>query len=154
MWPTQVRYSLVLKETHEMNRVINVKLNIASWIFVVMAFILAVQGVIDGLPMHGFDQSWPDHARFHITWATASKVGFCITVGMIALIPFRKAERWSWWALLVFTVFGNISLLPAAIWQGSGPRAGFEIPIVIGLIALLAGLVLSFRVGFPSREVT
>jgi hypothetical protein len=154
MWQLQDSYSLVLKEAHEMNRVINVELNIASWIFVVMAFVLAVQGVIDGLPMHGFDQSWTDHARFHITWATASKVGFCITVGMIALIPFRKAERWSWWALLVFTVFGNISLLPAAIWQGSGPRAGFEIPIVIGLIALLAGLVLSFRVGFPSREDT
>jgi uncharacterized membrane protein len=63
MRPTQIRYSLVLKETHEMNRVINVKLNIASWIFVVMAFILAVQGVIDGLPMHGFDQSWPDQLK-------------------------------------------------------------------------------------------
>ncbi|MFT7043779.1 MAG: hypothetical protein ACJAW7_002542 [Candidatus Azotimanducaceae bacterium] len=73
---------------------------------------------------------------------------------MIALIPLRRAERWRWWALLVFTVFGNISLLPAATWQGSGPRAGFEIPISIGLIALLVGLVLSFRVGFPSRKDT
>jgi hypothetical protein len=27
----------------------------------------------------------------------------------------RKEERWSWWALLVFTVFGIISLLPAII---------------------------------------
>ena len=137
-----------------MSSVADVKLTIASWIFVVMAFVLAVQGVVDGLPMHGFDQSWPDHARFHITWATASKVGFCLTVGIIALIPFRKAERWSWWALLVFTVFGNLSLLPAAIWQGSGPRAGSEIPIAILFIALLVGLVLSFRVGFPNRKVT
>ena len=137
-----------------MSSVGDVKLNMASWIFVVMAFVLAVQGVVDGLPMHGFDQSWPDHARFHITWATASKVGFCLTVGIIALIPFRKAERWSWWALLVFTVFGNLSLLPAAIWQGSGPREGFEIPIAIAFIALLVGLVLSFRVGFPKKKGT
>jgi hypothetical protein len=55
---------------------------------------------------------------------------------------------------LVFTVFGNMSLLPSAIWLRCGPRAGFEIPIVIGLIALLAGLELSFRVGFSSREDT
>jgi hypothetical protein len=95
-----------------------------------------------------------EHTRFHITWATASKVGFCITFAMIALIPFRKAERWSCWALLVFTVFGNMSLLPSAIWLRSGPRAGFEIPIVIGLIALLAVLELCFRVGFSSREDT
>ena len=127
-------------------------LKIASWIFVVMAIVLAVQGAIDGLPMHGFDLSWPDHARFHVTWATASKVGFCITVALIALIPFRKAERWSWWALLVFTVFGNMSLIPSAMLQGSGPRAGFEVPIAIGLIALIVALALSFRVGFPVRE--
>ena len=132
----------------------DVKLNVAAWIFVVMAFILAVQGVVDGLPRHGFDQSWSDHARFHITWATASKVGFCLTAGIIALIPLRKAERWSWWVLLVFTVFGNMSLIPAAIWQGSGPRAGFEIPIAIGFVALLVALILSFRVGFPKRKTT
>ena len=33
------------------------KLNIAAGIFVVMAFVLAAQGVIDGLPLHGFDDS-------------------------------------------------------------------------------------------------
>jgi hypothetical protein len=137
-----------------MGSVSDKKLNVASWIFVVMAFVLAVQGVVDGLPMHGFDQSWPDHARFHITWATASKVGFCLTAGIIALIPLRKAERWSWWVLLAFTVFGNLSLIPAAIWQGSGPRAGFEIPIAIGFVALLLGLILSFRVGFPKKGAT
>ena len=130
------------------------KLNVAAWIFVVMAFVLGVQGIVDGLPMHGFDKSWPDHARFHVTWATASKVGFCITVGLIALIPFRRAERWSWWALLVFTIFGNLSLIPSAILQGRGPRAGFEAPIAIGFLALIVALALSFRVGFPVREDT
>jgi hypothetical protein len=129
----------------------DVRLSIAAWIFVVMAFVLAVQGVVDGIPMHGFDQSWPDHARFHLSWATASKVGYCLTIGVIAFIPLRRAERWSWWALLVFTVFANLSLVPAAIWQGSGPRAGFEIPIAVSFLALLVGLGLSFRVGFPRR---
>jgi hypothetical protein len=129
----------------------NRKLTVAAWIFVVMAFLVAFQGVFDGFRMHGFDQSWPDHARFHMTWATATTVGFCVTVALVALIPFRRGERWSWWALSIFTVFGNYSLIPAAIWQGSGPRAIFEIPIAIGFMALLIALILSFRVGIPKK---
>ena len=42
-----------------MNRVITLKPNIASWIFMAMAFVLAVQGVIDGLPMHGSNRAYP-----------------------------------------------------------------------------------------------
>jgi hypothetical protein len=129
------------------------KLVTASWMFVVMALVMAIQGVVDGLPMHGVDASWPDHARFHITWATASKVGFCLTVGIVALIPLRRAERWSWWVMLIFSVFGCMSLIPAAIWQGSGPRAIFELPIAVGFLVLVAALVLSFRVGFPVKDV-
>ena len=65
------------------------KLVTASWMFVVMALVMAIQGVVDGLPMRGVDASWLDHARFHITWATVSKVGFCLTVVIVALIPLR-----------------------------------------------------------------
>lgn len=130
------------------------KLNVAAWIFVLMAFVVGVQGIADGLPMHGFDKTWPDHARFHVTWATANKVGFCLTAAIVALIPLRRRERWSWWVLLIFTVLGNYALIPSAIWQGSGPRAGFEIPIAVGFLALLIALVLSFRVGFPKKAAT
>ena len=118
-----------------------------------MASVLAIQGVADGIPLHGFDQSWPDHARFHLAWATASKVGFCLTAAIVALIPLRQAERWSWWVLLIFTVFANLSIFPAAIWQGSGPRDGTGIPIAIVFAALLIALAMSVRVGFPRYKV-
>ena len=127
-------------------------LNAAAWIFVVVAFFMAAPGVADGIPLHGFDQSWPDHARFHLAWATASKVGFSLTAATVALIPLRRAERWSWWVLLAYTVFGNLSLIPAAIWQGSGPRAEGEIPIAITFIALIVALTLSRRVGLPVKN--
>ena len=126
-------------------------LNGAAWIFVIVAAVVGLQGVVDGIPLHGFDLTWPDHARFHLTWATASKVGFCLTIVVVSLIPFRRAERWSWWVLLAFVVLGNYSLIPAAIWQGSGPRGGTEIPIGIVFTALFVALAMSWRVGFSSR---
>ena len=123
----------------------------AAWIFVIVAAVVGLQGVLDGIPLHGFDLTWPDHARFHLTWATASKVGFCLTIAVVALIPFRRTERWSWWVLLAFVLLGNYSLIPAAIWQGSGPRGGAAIPIAIAFTALFVALAMSWRVGFPSR---
>jgi hypothetical protein len=124
-------------------------LTIASWTFVVVAGIAAIQGLVDGLPRHGVDPTWPDHARFHVTWATFSKIGFCITTAAVALIPFRRAERWSWWTLLTFVVLGMYSLIPAAMWQGSGPQEIFAIPLALAYTALLAALAISWRVGFP-----
>ena len=123
----------------------------AAWIFVIVAAVVGLQGVLDGIPLHGFDLTWPDHARFHLTWATASKVGFCLTIAVVALIPFRRTERWSWWVLLAFVLLGNYSLIPAAIWQGSGPRGGAAIPIAIAFTALFVALAMSWRVGFTSR---
>ena len=123
-------------------------LNISAWIFVVVAGIVALQGLLDGLPRHGLDVSWSDHARFHVTLAAFSQIGFCLMAATVALIPFRRAERWSWWVLLGFTVFGNFSLVPAALWQGSGPQEKFTIPIALAFAALVVALSMSWKVGF------
>ncbi len=127
-------------------------LSIASWIFVIVAGIVALQGLLDGLPRHGFDSSWSDHARFHVTLAAFSQFGFCVMAATVALIPFRRAERWSWWVLLGFTVFGNFSLVPAALWQGSGPQEKFTIPIALAFAALVAALSMSWKVGFRRSD--
>jgi hypothetical protein len=127
----------------------NRALNVSAWIFVGAATMVALQGVVDGLPRHGVDPSWPDHARFHISYSTFSQIGFCLMTAAIALIPFRRAERWSWWVLLGFVIFGNFSLVPAALWQGSGPQSMFIIPIGVAYAALIAALAMTYKVGFP-----
>ncbi len=135
-----------------MNSTSNRSLATASWIFVVVAAIAAIQGLADGLPRHGVDPTWPDHARFHVAWATFSKVGFCLMTAAVARIPLRRAERWSWWALAAFVVLGMYSLMPAAIWQGSGPQEVFYVPLALTFVALLVALGLSWRVGFPPAQ--
>ena len=134
-----------------MTAVANTRVNVAAWIFVAVAVVVALQALADGIPRHAFDTTWPDHARFHLTLGVANQVGFCLTIAAVALIPFRRCERWSWWVLLGFTLLGNLALLPAALWQGSGPRAGAEIPIGLIFLALLVALAMSAQVGFPRR---
>lgn len=129
------------------------RVNIAAWIFVLIAMAGALQAVVDGIPRHGFDMSWPDHARFHLTWGVANQVGFSLAAVLVALIPLRKGERWSWWVLFLWVLLGNFSLFAAWLWQGSGPRPGFEIPIGVAVIALLVALGLSIRVAFPAHDI-
>ena len=125
-------------------------LTICSWVFVAVAAIVAIQGALDGLPRHGVDVSWPSHARFHVTYATFSRIGFCVMTATVALIPFRRSERWSWWVLAGFFVFGNLSLIPATLWQGSGPQSHFLVPIFIAYASVFGALVASRRVGLQS----
>lgn len=129
-------------------------LNICAGIIVFVAIIGAAQGVLEGLPRHGVDMTWPDHARFHVTYAAFSQIGFCAMTATVALIPFRQRERWSWWVLAGFFVFGNLSL-PVAAWiQGSGPQAHFIIPIALAFTAVFAALIITHKVGFPRSADT
>ena len=134
-----------------MTVIANSGVNVAAWIFVAVAVVVALQALADGIPRNAFDATWPDHARFHLTWGVANQVGFCLTITAVALIPFRRSERWSWWVLLGFTLLGIFSLIPAALWQGNGPRAGTEIPIALIVLALLVALAISAKVGFPRQ---
>jgi cell division protein FtsW (lipid II flippase) len=142
---------MVRKEDMSMAREVDDRiLTICAWIFVSIATIFAAQGALEGLPRHGTDLSWPDHARFHVTFAAFVQIGYCMMTATVALIPFRRRERWSWWALLGFFVFGGLSLIPAALWQGSGPQAHFVIPIALTFAAGFTALFLSHKVGFPN----
>ena len=126
---------------------------VAVWIFVVVSAILGLQAIVDGLPKHAFDMSWPSHARFHVTIGAASTFGLAATTILIALIPFRRGERWSWWALLSFAVFGYIALIPATLWHQSGPPPGAWVLISICIAAMVLGLALTVKMGLrgPGR---
>ena len=125
---------------------------VAVWIFVVVSAILGLQALVDGLPKHAFDMSWPSHARFHVTIGAASTLGLAVTNMLIALIPFRRGERWSWWALLGFAVFGYVALVPATLWHQSGPPPGAWVLIGICIAAMVLGLGLTARVGLRGPD--
>lgn len=144
--PARRRYKLG-ESMVELTRSTGKRVAVAAWIFAVVSAILGIQAVADAIPKHAFDMSWPDHARFHLTVGAASQLGFAIITMLIALIPFRRGERWSWWALLSFTILGFIVLIPASIWHRSGPPPGAWLLIGICIAAMLFGLGLTASVG-------
>ena len=141
-----------IAEAIKANNLTDRRLNICAWIFVGVATIVAAQGTLEGLARHGVDLSWPDHARFHVTFAAFSQIGLSLMTATVALIPFRRRERWSWLVLSGFFLFGNLSLVPAALLQGSGPQAHFTIPISLALASVFSALVATHKVGFPDSK--
>jgi hypothetical protein len=136
------------REKHKMGCIVTSRATqISAWIFVIIAAIVGLQGLLDGLPRHGVDDSWPAHARFHVTQGALSQLGFCLVAAIIALIPFRRGDRWSWWALFVFALLGCFSLFPAAMVQGSGPQEKFIPLIAVVHLALVVALGLSWKIG-------
>jgi peptidoglycan/LPS O-acetylase OafA/YrhL len=123
------------------------QVTVAAWIFVVVSAIVGIQAIADALPKHAFDMSWPDHARFHVTVGAASQFGFALSTVLIALIPFRRGERWSWWALLSFALLGVVVLIPATLWHDSGPPPGAWGLIGACIVAMLVALSLTARIG-------
>ena len=113
---------------------------VAIWVFVSVGIIQAIQALVDALPNHAFDASWPEHARFHVTIGAANQAGFAVTAIIIALIPFRRGERWSWWALLCFALLSTVAIIPSAVWHGSGPPPGAWILIGACIIAMFGAL--------------
>jgi hypothetical protein len=66
-------------------------------------------------------------------------IGVGLFGGLIALIPFRRGERWAWWALWFFPVFWTVHLV-------GGLPLGEDHVHQVGFLALsLAGLLLPAR---------
>ncbi len=122
----------------------NRSVQIVSWIFVIASSVLIVQGLADALPKHGMDASWPDHARFHATTGAAFQVGCGLLAILIARVPFLRLERWSWYALVIFAL-SFAALIPATIWQGSGPRGGAWYVIGALLASMFISLAMTWR---------
>jgi len=124
----------------------------AAWIFVVVAAVSGIQAVADAIPKHAFDMSWPDHARFHLTVGAANQLGFAVMTMLVALIPFRRGERWSWWALLGFALLSFMVLVPASVWHGSDPPPGAWLLIGACIAAMLLALLLTLEIGLRGAD--
>lgn len=119
-------------------------IKLTIWVFTVSAIILIIQALADALPKHAVDASWLAHAKFHIVTGAAFQVGASLLVILIARVPFRRLEKWSWYALLIYMLSFAVHV-PAALWQGSGPPAWGWWLIGILLLAMTASLILTWR---------
>ncbi len=70
--------------------------------------------------------------------ASAFAVGCGLFLAFIVLGPYRRGERWAWWALLV--PFGTVSLLLMARTPIMGIRQGAGVGVIL-LVVLLVGLL-------------
>jgi hypothetical protein len=80
------------------------------------------------------------------TWA----LGFGLLAIAVTFIPYRRGERWAWWALLVSVVVSQVLSLVRAIALGTTVGTGTSgIVLAIVLLALMAGVPRMFRSSGP-----
>jgi hypothetical protein len=70
------------------------------------------------------------------TWA----LGYAILFGWVALVPYRRGERWAWWVLLASLIIPQVLSIARLLFFG--PTVG-TLPSAMllgfGMLGLLAG---------------
>jgi hypothetical protein len=71
------------------------------------------------------------------TWA----VGFSLLAGLVTFFPYRRGEKWAWWALLVSMGLSQFLSLSRLVTIGTASGAGTSgIILALFLLGLLAGV--------------
>jgi hypothetical protein len=83
--------------------------------------------------------------------AATFALGFAILAGFIAAVPYRRAEKWSWWALFVSILFSQLLSVARVFMIGTTLGAGTSgILLAFFLLGLLAGVP---RIFFQQRDL-
>jgi len=77
-----------------------------------------------------------------------ASIGLGLFGGLIAIIPFRRGERWAWWALWFYPVFWTVHLV------GGLPPGRDPVHQVVFIALSLAGLLLPVRPYFRAHGDT
>ena len=75
-----------------------------------------------------------------------ASIGLGLFGGLLALVPYRRVERWAWYALWFYPLFWAAHLL------GQLPPGNDHIHQVVFIALSLIGLLLPVRAFFPSRK--
>lgn len=117
----------------------NVLLRIGWWcLLAVSAGILGFGAVIVIAPM-GADE------LLYRADGLAS-IGLGLFGGLLAVIPFRRGERWAWIALWFYPVFWTVHLVAQL------PPGTDHVHQLVFIVLSLAGLLLPIRAFFPARR--
>jgi hypothetical protein len=104
---------------------------------------------------HLFDPDWLTHAKNHLARSMISGAGMAIVGIVLALIPFRKLEMWSWLTLLCIGIFYvGAFWLSLTIIELDSPSQIVKAYTSNGLAVILyaAGLGLSWKHMLPLSE--
>ncbi len=108
---------------------------------------LAVQGLVYGIDIvqrHGFDQSWPAHARYHVTLSGIHIVTLAGITAVAALGGLLKARRSAWIMLAIASTVGW-SAWPVGRFIAGEPPPPMVIAVTAGsFVAALIALALAW----------
>ena len=72
--------------------------------------------------------------------AATFALGYALLMLQVVLVPYRRGERWAWWALLISLGLSQLLSLARAIMLGTTAGAGAPATILaFSLLGLLAG---------------
>jgi peptidoglycan/LPS O-acetylase OafA/YrhL len=109
-----------------------------GWIcLAVVSLGILVFGVVVALVPMGHDQ------QVYRADGLAS-IGLGLFGGLIAIVPYRRAERWAWFALWFYPLFWLAHLV------GQLPPGTDHVHQVVFIVLSLGGLLLPVRSFFPS----
>jgi hypothetical protein len=75
-----------------------------------------------------------------------ASIGFGLFGALMAIWPYRRRERWAWYAFWLYPVFWMIHLV------GQLPPGTDHIHQIVFIILSLIGLLVPFRAFFPARR--
>ncbi|WP_423181235.1 hypothetical protein [Arthrobacter sp. NyZ413] len=75
-----------------------------------------------------------------------ASIGFGFFGALIVLVPYRRTERWAWYALWFYPVFWLVHLL------GNLPPGTDHIHQIFFIVLSLTGLLLPVRTFFPAPQ--
>ena len=105
---------------------------------------------ITGMSVDQFQSEFPGLATYlSITLQSEAQfqISFLTLMVVIAVVPYRKLEKWSWYALWVFPLSSSVLALRVFVAGGMGWT------IILAFIAIaLLGLLLPYRLFFPKSR--
>lgn len=90
------------------------RVTVGSWLCIPFTIYAILAPFLILLPSHAFEESWPDHAKFHLYWASGKLFAIGINQYLLARYGLREGKPWVWYALASNLIFGGMAIVPAS----------------------------------------